>query len=57
MYRKNGHHDRGPPEPDQLTVDANELMIGIALVVAGPGLVEVSDDAVVIGPDEVVIVE
>ncbi len=55
MSRKHGHRDRGPPQPDQvtITIDTDEVRASPDLVVVDPGLVLVGADAVVVDPDEV----
>jgi hypothetical protein len=44
-----------PPDPDQVTVHVDEVVIGVEIALDDPGPVIVSEDVVVIRPDEVVI--
>jgi len=52
---KNGPHDRGPPLHDGL-VAGDEVVVGVELVIANPGLVVVGAEVVVVDPDAEVVV-
>ena len=52
---KNGPHDRGPP-PHHGLVAGDEVVVGVELVIANPGLVVVGAEVVVVDPDAEVVV-
>ena len=49
-----GRRSRGPP-PHAGCVAADEVLVGVELVIADPDAVVVADEVVVVAPDDLVI--